>query len=312
MKLPNRATFHWIFRGPDGIRAGWSVCLFILLLAIPGVPVRLAVVHYHLTPKGEISPGLLFAAETLNLATVFFATAIMARIERRRFWFYGLSGPRPSLHFTIGLAGGLVSMSLLICVLLAGGNLVFDGVALHGLSIAGYGLIWLLGFTLVGMSEEWMFRGYVQYTLARGIGFWPAALVLSLLFAAGHLANPGENALGIVQVLAAGLVFCLLLRASGSLWMAIGFHTAWDWSQSYLYGTPDSALMMRGHLLITHAAGSPRFSGGTAGPEGSLFATPLLLLGPLVLLFLCRRAGLFAGAEIAPGATASQAPSLAA
>jgi hypothetical protein len=97
---------------------------------------------------------------------------------------------------------------------------------------------------------------------------------------------------------AAGLVFCLLLRASGSLWLAIGFHTTWDWAQSYLYGTPDSGLVMRGHLLITHAAGNPRFSGGTAGPEGSAFAMPLLLLGPLVLVFLCRSAGLFPTAQM--------------
>jgi len=312
MMLPSRATIRWIFVGSNGIRAGWSVCLFILVLAVPSVPLRLLAVHYHLMPKGEIPPGLFLAAETSQVAMVFLATAVMARIEKRRFWYYGLGGKRPSLKFLIGWAGGLASMSLLICVLLAGGNLVFDGLALHGWSIAGYGLFWLLGFTLVGVSEEWIFRGYVQYTLARGMGFWPAALVLSLLFAAGHIHNKGENAIGIAQVLAAGLVFCLLLRTTGSLWMAIGFHTAWDWAQSYLYGVPDSALMMRGHLLITHAAGDPRFSGGTAGPEGSLFATPLLLLGPLVLISLCRRAGLLTAAEISPAATASEAPSLAA
>jgi membrane protease YdiL (CAAX protease family) len=297
MKLPNRAMIHWIFVGPDGIRVGWSVLLFILLLAVPSVPIRLAVVHFHLLPKGEIPPGLGLVAETLNLATVFFATAIMARIEKRRFWLYGLASKRPSLHFLIGCAGGLASLSLVICALFSGGYLVFDGLGLHGLPIVGYGLVWLLGFFLVGVSEEWLFRGYLQYTLARAIGFWPAALVLSLVFAAGHLTNNGENALGIAQVVAAGLVFCLLLRTSGSLWLAIGFHTTWDWAQSYLYGTPDSGLVMRGHLLITHAAGNPRFSGGTAGPEGSAFAMPLLLLGPLVLVFLYRRAGLFPTAQ---------------
>jgi hypothetical protein len=312
MKLPSHATIRWMFVGSDGIRAGWSIGLFILLLAVPSVPLQLVARHYHLKPEGEIPLGLFLVGETVQLATVFLATAVMARVERRRFWYFGLGGQRPALYFLIGMAGGLASMSLLVGTLFAGGNLVFDGVALHGWSIAFYGLIWLAGFTLVGMSEEWLLRGYVQYTLARGIGFWPAALATSLLFAAGHLHNKGENPIGIAQVLAAGLVFCLLLRTTGSLWMAIGFHTTWDWAQSFLYGTPDSALRMQHHLFITHAAGDPRFSGGTAGPEGSLFATPLLLLGPLVLIFLCRRAGLLTAAETLPAPITSEAPSLAA
>jgi membrane protease YdiL (CAAX protease family) len=192
-----------------------------------------------------------------------------------------------------GCAGGFASLSLLVAVLYGGGFLVFDGVALHGLSIVFWGVLWLAAFVLVGLSEETMFRGYIQYTLARGIGFWPGAVLISLLFGAAHLQNHGENFFGIVQVVAAGLIFCLLLWLSGSLWLAIGFHTAWDWAQSFFYGTPDSGLMMAQHLFITHAAGNPRFSGGSAGPEGSLLAAPILLLGLLVLVLVCRRLALF-------------------
>jgi membrane protease YdiL (CAAX protease family) len=55
-----------------------------------------------------------------------------------------------------------------------------------------------------GIREEALFRGYLQATLTRGIGFWPAAVVLSLLFGAGHLANAGETVSGVSGVMVQG------------------------------------------------------------------------------------------------------------
>jgi membrane protease YdiL (CAAX protease family) len=166
---------------------------------------------------------------------------------------------------------------------------MFDGLALQGPSIFIDGLIWLVGFGLVGISEELMYRGYLQNTLVRGIGNWPAIVILSLLFAAAHIQNSGESVLGIVCVFMAGILFCVLRWQSGSLWLGIGMHAAWDWAQSYFYGTPDSGLLVEGHLLTSHAVGDVRMSGGSVGPEGSLLAQPTLLLGLLALILICRR-----------------------
>ena len=110
-----------------------------------------------------------------------------------------------------------------------------------------------------------------------------------------------SNLLGIAQVFTAGMVLCLMLRITGSLWMSIGFHTTWDWAQSYLYGTPDSATMMKGHLLISHAAGNIQLSGGTAGPEGSVLAPLGLIAGPLLLVWIGRRLGLVDGGWLGKG-----------
>lgn len=284
---------RWIFVGPNGIRAGWSMLIFVALLAVTGGVLRLMASHFHAMPKGPIPIGAGLIAEGASLALVMAATAIMGWIEGRPFWAYGLRGSRPVTGFLYGFAGGFASLSLLVAVLYGGGYLVFDGFALHGPSIVLWAVPWLFAFLLVGLTEETMFRGYIQSTLARGIGFWPGAILVSLLFGAVHLQNPGENPLGIVQVVAAGLIFCLLLWLSGSLWLAIGFHTAWDWAQSFFYGTPDSGLMMAQHLFITHATGNPRFSGGAAGPEGSILAAPISLLCLVALVLVCRRMGLF-------------------
>jgi membrane protease YdiL (CAAX protease family) len=290
-----RARLRWIFTGSDGIRAGWSIAIFIAIIGAAGglVNLGLHLAHVKKPPQhGDVLPLFLLLAEASTIALVYGATVVMGRIEKRPAFSYGLTGPNKLTNFLLGALGGFVSLSVVVAALYAGGYLAFDGMALHGAPIALYAVVWLIGFFLVGVAEETIFRGYLLSTLTRGMGFWPGAVLLSALFAMAHIHNKGENVLGIVQVFTAGMVLCLMLRVTGSLWMSIGFHTTWDWSQSYLYGTPDSAMMMKGHLLITHAVGSPFFSGGTAGPEGSVLAPLGMVLGPLLLVWICQRTGL--------------------
>jgi hypothetical protein len=68
----------------------------------------------------------------------------------------------------------------------------------------------------------------------------------------------------------------LALWRTGSLWWGIGFHTAWDWSQSFLFGVPDSGILVAGRLAQTHPVGNGIWSGGSAGPEASLFVLPIM------------------------------------
>jgi hypothetical protein len=245
--------------------------------------------------QGDIAIGDSLELEVLLLAVILGAMAIMGRIERRNFWSaYGFADARPIKKLLFGFGGGLACLSLVVAAMYAGGYLVFDGRALQGLPTFGYGLIWFLDFMIVAIREEALFRGYLQATLTRGIGYWPAAMLLSLWFGAGHLQNAGENVPGIIGVMAHGLFYCLLLRLSGSLWLGIGFHATWNWAQSYLYGTPQSGHMMQGHLLVVHAQGNPLMSGGSAGPEASLLGLPVQVIGVLAFLWVVRRAGLLA------------------
>jgi membrane protease YdiL (CAAX protease family) len=230
-----------------------------------------------------------YISELIMVAMTVIATAVMARVEKKPFGSYGLGAQRGARDFVGGLVTGFISLSTLVGLLYAGGYLAFDGLALRGTSILSYGILWFGGFLLVAINEEMMVRGYLQNTLFRGIGPWPAIIVLSLLFTAMHMGNPGENVIGLIGVFAAGIFLCLLRWVSGSLWLGIGFHAAWDWSQSYLYGTPDSGYMVEGHLMITRAIGDLKMSGGTAGPEGSLLANPVLLIGMMTLLWIVRR-----------------------
>ena len=67
------------------------------------------------------------------------------------------------------------------------------------------------------------------------------------------------------------------------------FHAAWDWSQSFLYGVADSGLFTEHRLMLTHPVGAPLFSGGTTGPEGSIYILPLLALMAVIIRFTLPR-----------------------
>jgi hypothetical protein len=144
-------------------------------------------------------------------------------------------------------------------------------------------LFWAAFFLLVGLFEEFLLRGYSQFTLARAMGFWPSAAVLSCLFGLIHLQNGGEQWPGLLAAAAIGFFFCLTLRRTGNLWFAVGFHAAWDWGETFFYSVPDSGTVFPGHLLKSAFHGPGWLTGGVVGPEGSLLC--FLVIGITWLMF---------------------------
>ena len=80
--------------------------------------------------------------------------------------------------FWIGAVWGFAGISLLMFSLYGLHAFSFGHVVLHGVRLARFAAFWAVMFLLVGLFEEFLLRGYTQFTLARGIGFWPAALGL--------------------------------------------------------------------------------------------------------------------------------------
>jgi uncharacterized protein len=325
---PQRSLTSRIFIGPFGLRAGWSLLIYFSILACIVFGVRAVSHHYRAkaheaavtaaraagkpapsaTPAKEdpnapmtIVPGM--EQEGISFVVIFLVSLGMAAIERRRFTAYGLGGQRAIGRFFTGAIWGVAALSLLVGSLRVFHLVSFDAQLDHGWAILGYGGALLFLFLLVGLLEEYIFRGYLQFTLTRGlvglgnlisrkhgrsIAFWMATFVTSGLFFLAHTTNGGEDKVGLLLVFLAGVAFVVALWRTGSLWWAIGFHMAWDWSQSFLYGVPDSGLLVQGRLFATHSLGNPVLSGGTVGPEGSVFCIPILLL-VIAVLFLFTR-----------------------
>ena len=309
-----------IFIGADGLRAGWSLLIFAiifgaLMFCAHEITIKIHPPTHKGQPQGPIGIQFALLNELIPFLILLLVSWIMSKIERRPNSVYGLGGSPKLVRFFAGLGWGFACLSTLFLILWGSKLLIIDSRLLFGADVLRCGAMWLAGFLLVGLLEEYLTRGYLQYTLTRGfaglyrvifktrhseaLGFWTAALLFSILFGLGHTGNPGESPIGEVCAGAAGLLFCLSLWRTGSLWWAIGFHTAWDWSQSFLYGVADSGLMVQHHLLATHPAGKPILSGGSTGPEGSVFVIVVMLIAVIIIVTtLPRREGSYLQSRI--------------
>ncbi len=230
----------WIFVGSDGLRAGWSVLLFVLMFLGIAQGLAYAFSKAHLLSRADqFSPRAAFFGELVAFLAMMAAAAIMALIERRgSLMAYNLRGQRRISHFFAGFAIGFLALSALIGALAAGGWLQFGPVALSGAAILKYCALWGAAFFLVGCVEEGLFRGYLQFTLTRGINFWIALGLVGLM--CGDLLvrtmmgiSHGNGVWGVYVIGLMGLVPCLLLHVNkvpgSNFWQAA-------WVTSTLFG----------------------------------------------------------------------------
>jgi uncharacterized protein len=223
-------------------------------------------------------------AKAISVFFVLLATWIVSRIEKKSFDAYGMPLRQAfGKRFWEGLVWGFAMLSAAVLVQLPSGHFRIDSAALTGDAALRSGLAWGATFLAVSWSEEFAFRGYWLFFMAKRIRFWPAAMFLSAVFGAAHLGNHGENAIGILHVVGTGLLFCLMIRRTGNLWFAAGYHAAWDWAETFFYGTPDSGLLGVGRYLNSSVQGPNWLTGGSVGPEGSVVALFGLLLCALLI-----------------------------
>lgn len=270
-----------LFYGPKGWRAGWRLSIFLAILSalFSIVATLFRLVGRGNTFKGTLDPVTILLGEGIPLLLVLIAAWAMAKIERGSFGAYGLSRENAfGAKFWQGTLIGFAAISVLLGAMQVAGGFRLAGTALHGTQSWEYAFLWAAVFVVVALFEEFFFRGYALFTLTTGIGFWPAAIVSSVAFGYVHHRNPGENWVGAFAAGLVGLLFCLLLRRTGNLWMPIGFHAAWDWGETYFYGVPDSGQIATGHLFNATFSGPQWLTGGTVGPEGSYLCIALLIL----------------------------------
>lgn len=284
---PQPSPVHRILFGPHGLRVGWRVAIFALLFAVFEFVIAGIGALAGLRLRGlarELRPGLMLFAEAAMFAAALAAAAVMRQFERRPFGDYGLPWHDAfGRRFWTGALWGWVALTVLLLALRADGNFFFGALTIHGATLAQAALSWAAVFLCVGFAEEFLFRGYPLTTLVGGMGFWPAAIFLSVVFGAGHLGNTGEDWIGALSAGLIGLFLCFTVRRTGHLWFAVGFHFFWDYAETFLYSVPNSGLLPRQHLLSSSFHGSHWLTGGSVGPEGSLLVFPLI--GLLFLLF---------------------------
>ena len=178
LQLSSLEPAHTIFVGPEGLRAGWRFLLYVGMWRVFLVLLRTLVPHFQ--PHGVRGIWQDLIGELEFLASAFLPALVMGAIEKRSLGSYGLPWRGTfGKAFWVGMAWGIVAITILVLAIGGLGDFSLGGLALHGGRILKFAAFWGGFFVIVGLFEEFLLRGYTQFTLTQGIGFWPAALLLS-------------------------------------------------------------------------------------------------------------------------------------
>jgi hypothetical protein len=283
----------YIFYNDHGLRAGWRLLIyigmiFILVWGVGLIAKRVTSGHAMAAPSSDFVRAIVQGiSELILFGVLLFLAWIMSRIEHRSVGLYGLPLQRSAIsRFVRGyFLWGFLPLAILLSILRALHVFYFGNLSPLNWQIISWGALWFIFFLLVGLTEEYSLRGYFLYTLADGIGFWPAAIIQAVLFARAHMGNGGETRIGIIATAVFAIFAAATLWRTGNLWLAVGAHAGWDWGQSFFFGVNDSGLKATGHLLNPVLVQGPDWlTGGSVGPEGS--ALTLILWALMTILFL--------------------------
>jgi membrane protease YdiL (CAAX protease family) len=295
-----------VFFGPEGLRAGWSLALFVALFtAISTVALYATSRFYH--PHEGMNPLDFLVSDGLSFLAAVAAAAVMAKIEKVRPGDYGMPLSRGSVgRFGAGLFWGFLPVAATMAVLALAGGVSIAGFALSGGALAAAAATWGASMIVLGLFEEYLFRGYPLVALARGMGFWPAAVLLSAAFGALHyFTKPMESVLDALSVALIGFFLCFTLARTGDLWLAAGFHAAFDFFALGVAGAPNTGnggKPVPGHLLATTFHGPAWLTGGVCGIEASV----VMVAATLLLFPIFRR--VFRGSTAPESPTSAEAP----
>ncbi len=284
-----------VFIGVDGklrpiLRALIYALLAFWLLSADqflGPPLEHLATALHAT---GLSPARETYYEAINLLTALLLTWIFGLYEGRRVDDYGLPvGQAFGARFWEGFTIGVVNAGAVALGMMVFGGMKVHGLALHGPAILwAAALAWLGSNVLAGIAEEYLFRGYLLQTLWKSLGFWPAAVLIALWFGADHyFFKMGENVWDLITLVALGLWTCYTVLRSGSLWLAAGYHAAFDYMQLFVIGTRNGSVEPVNHLLSTSFLGPDWVTGGVLGTEASLLMYPSIAL--MFVYIACRR-----------------------
>jgi membrane protease YdiL (CAAX protease family) len=289
-----------LFIGPNGLRAGWSLALAFLAFSVVASGASAILSRALGTPESPPwTAPLILGGEVFSFFLALGVIAVMRRIEGRPWSRYGLGLSRSGIA-AVGrgtLWGGAAIGLLVLAISLLGGYRV-HGLALAGGDLVVYTLLWALAFLFVGLYEEVWFRGYTLFTLGRGIRFWPAALVLSVIFGfvLHFLQKPDETVADGLSVTLIALFFCLTVRRTGAVWYAVGWHFAFNFGSMFVFGAPNTGNHgnpVAKHLLEGAFSGPDWLTGGARGPEASWLVFPVMALTALLFHLTHRRTAFF-------------------
>ena len=290
-------------------RALWRLGVALVLLVTAGVVTLLATsaLAALALDTASATPTALFNTAAAFAPYAAFSGALLVAahlVDRRRLRDIGLAfAPDWWADLAFGLVLGVALPALVFALELVTGSLRVTGtlvtrpdpfLAIGSGVAAPLALALTLSFFVgVGVFEELLFRGYLFVNLAEGFdGFLGtsqrgalagATLLTSVGFGVVHAANPSATALALLNVSLFGTFFAASYLLTDRIAVAVGFHIAWNFAVSSVFGFPVSGISTPVTVVAVEVTGSPLLTGGDFGPEGGLFALVALGVGCLAL-----------------------------
>ena len=246
------------------------------------VPVRY--LFDMITHDPDVTVFLMRYAEFAGIWVVFFLFCLIFRANRPML--------AASLHNERGNKWLAIPIGILIGGCMNGLCVLFS--YLHGDIKLSFNelnpVLFLVFFICVAIqsgAEEILCRCYLYQKLRRRYRH-PAVAIIgsSLLFMALHLGNPGVTRLGLIQVFAIGVLCSVIVYYYDSLWTAIWIHAAWNFSQSIVFGLPNSGIVSKYSVFRLEAATARDgfFYNTSFGVEGSAGANVIIIAVLLIIL----------------------------
>ena len=227
----------------------------------------------NLLDLGPASEGLAIAACVAAYVTY------VRLVEKRPATELAITRRAPvELAFGFAVGAALFSVTILLIALAGHATFAVDRGA-AGLPRP------LLAAAVAATFEELLFRGVLLRILAGWLGKWWALATSAAIFGAMHAFNPNATVLAVAAIaVEAGILLGAAFLATGRLWLPIGLHAAWNFTETGVFGAAVSGHDAPRAYLHTELAGSTLWTGDTFGPEASLVAVLVCLV--VAALFL--------------------------
>lgn len=277
---------------------GVVILWYMIIFSVPGA----FLITPSFGPVGDLIDRIGYMPDAVKFTTEYYLATITTFIgfivytavtKRNRFILRSFIPPHPGRTIMMLLAGLLVGFIMnfgcIVCALINGDIHLYLNFALNQIPFYLFALVCVF---IQSSSEEMWIRGFMYERINVRYPLWLAILVNGVFFGLMHSFNDGATVFAIAEIAVCGVAFSISKWYTGSIWFPMGIHTAWNFTQNYLFGLPNSGLVSEVSVMGLDAA-TAQDSLVYSVPFGVEGAVPAMvadgLLGLICLLLAIRQ-----------------------
>lgn len=204
---------------------------------------HLAKNHIISTEMGFTFLYLSFIASLVGLILILLLTKRNRQVLKTFLPGYGNNNWKMLL---LGLLLGFVTNGACILIAFLHGDLHFY--LSFTISQLPYYLFTLVCVFIQSGTEELWTRGFIYERLKVKYPEWVGILANALFFALLHIDNNGVTPLALIDIAVVGISYSLVKKATNSIWVPMGIHTMWNFTQNFIFGLPNSGVVSQASI----------------------------------------------------------------